>query len=156
MEFVYLKKEHINELLFFLNDNINEYFTPHPIDGLHISNIIDNKKKDYYIIVFNENKIIGYLLLRGYDEGYEIPSLGIILDKNYRGSGLSKLCMYYLEYITFLNCSDKIRLTVKKENKIAINLYQKLGYKLSELDENNLLGIKKIENYGGHNRWTNR
>ena len=94
--------------------------------------------------MFDENKIIGYGLLRGWDEGYDIPSLGIMIDSSYRGKGLSYQMMEYLHKAAKEKNASQIRLTVYKQNNKAISLYKKLGYTFSEKNEEELIGITDI------------
>ena len=137
-----LENKDINELYIFLLKNKNIYFTPHIIDkDIIIENI--NSDDKYYILKIAEI-IVGYGMLRGYDEGYIIPSLGIMIDKDYRGLGYSKLLMLLLENEAS-KTSDKIRLTVFKENKKAISLYKKLDYIFEDYNEKSLIGLKKIK-----------
>ena len=138
-----LQKENVNDLFHFLIKNENKFFIPHDINK---ETLYDNiNSKDKYYIMLKENIIIGYGMLRGYDEGYDIPSLGIIIDKDYRGNGFSKIMMKFLEDETLKYGSNMIRLTVFKKNKKAISLYKNLGYIFQEYDDNSLLGIKKIK-----------
>ena len=90
------------------------------------------------------NKIIGYGMLRGWQDNYNIPRLGIIIDKNYRGFGYSKNLMNYLHDVCKLKGSNKVSLKVMKNNKMAIKLYEKRGYIFSEYDIENLIGEKQF------------
>ena len=148
MKIIHLYKNNIDfyekKITDFFNRNLESYrfFHPHKLSWSILKNIILTKSKDFYGLFEDNNQIIGYGILRGWDERYEIPSLGIIIDKNYQGKGYGKQIMNYLHEISKKQGAEKIRLTVLKENYSAIILYKKLGYKLSEKDENNLLGLK--------------
>jgi len=132
-----LNFEYVDKLLLFLNNNKSKYFIPHKYDKDTIIKNIKSKDK-YYIIINNKNDIISYGMLRGYEEGYEIPSLGIIIDKKYRKRGLSILFMTFLEINAKLLNANSIRLTVIKNNKIAINLYKKRKYILNDYSNDKL------------------
>ena len=123
-------------------DDMN-LFNPHDFNIKSLLKNIHNKK-DFFVCLFFKKKIIGYGMLRGWKDGYEVPSLGIMIDKDYRGIGASKLLMNYLHIICkFKNC-EKVMLKVNKDNKRAINLYEKLDYNLNDYDEKFLIGYKKI------------
>jgi [ribosomal protein S18]-alanine N-acetyltransferase len=136
----------INSLIVFMEKNKGDlqFFNPHKFDEESIRKIIKSKKKDEYFVVIKNSQIISYLMLRGWDDGYDIPSLGIIIDKKYRGNGLSKLFMNYLECVSRLNGAKEIRLTVYKNNDKAVKLYEKMGYKLENFNENSYIGIKTL------------
>lgn len=146
MQIKKLELSDISNLVEFGNRNIEEfkYFHPHVFNKETLINILEQTRKDlYYIIIFN-NLIIGYGMLRGMDEGYEIPSLGIAIDKDYSGKGLGSLLMVFLETTAKLHKYTKMRLRVNKDNQKAISLYKKLGYNFTVSDEENLLGIKDL------------
>lgn len=124
------------------NQDAYEFFKPHKLNFAVFKDIILRKLKDMYIFMANENEFIGYGILRGWDEGYETPSLGILISKSERGKGISIILMNKLHEIARNNNSKKIRLKVFKNNIFAIKLYQKLEYQLDELNDNELLGIK--------------
>lgn len=130
----------------FFNSNIEDYkfFHPHGFSIEDFYKEIENKNKDTYIFMEDNKQLIGYGLLRGLDRGFEIPSLGILISKEWRGKGYSVLLMNHLHEISKQLNMNKVRLTVYKENKIAISLYNKLGYKFSEKNNEELLGIKEI------------
>jgi ribosomal protein S18 acetylase RimI-like enzyme len=128
--------ENIRDLIIpFFNSINDKNFTPHPFDGNQMDKIIKEDKDLYYFIIF-ENKIIAYGMLRGWAEGYDIPSLGIYIDKEYRGLGIGNMLMNFLHISAKLRGSEKIRLTVIKTNTSAISLYRKLGYIFIEDTEN--------------------
>ena len=139
-ENVYLYKKQINK---FFKDNIKDYhyFHPHKLTYKQLTEELQTHVLDTYIILI-DTKIYAYGMLRGWQNGYEIPSLGIIVDKNERRKGYSNLMMEYLHEIAKKRGCNKVRLTVLKENTVAISLYNKLGYIFNEKDEKNIVGIK--------------
>ena len=134
------------EIECFFKENIEDgnFFHPHDLTWESLKNIILTKSKDSYVIMIVDAHIAGYGLLRGWDEGYEIPSLGIMISKDYRGKGLASAMMEELHRIARQKNSKKVRLTVLKENLTAISLYKKLGYKLEDLNKQNLIGFKNL------------
>lgn len=146
MEIVDLDISYLPDFIDFVNNNLHDlnFFYPHPFDINTVSSILLKKKEDQYKIIIHEDKIIGYGLLRGWDEGYDIPSLGIMIDRNHRGIGLSKMFMSFLESVSKIKGAKKIRLVVSKENFKAVNTYKKLGYSLEEYNEKQLIGFKDL------------
>lgn len=151
MNFKELSLENIKDNTIFINDFFNRnrqsyvFFHPHDFSYKGLQNEISLHTKDYYVfIVDNIFEIIGYGMLRGWSEGYEIPSLGILIDINHRGKGFSTLLMNHLHKIAKERNASKIRLTVYKENKNAISLYKKMGYVLSNKNKKELEGIKEL------------
>jgi len=102
------------------------------------------KEKDYFVFLMDIDTIVSYGMLRGWQEGYEIPSLGIMTDINYRGQGISTKMMDHLHEIAKNRNCERIRLTVYKENQIAISIYNKLGYEFTDKNDTELIGIKNL------------
>lgn len=135
-----------NSIEYFFEKNIQDenFFHPHELSYQGILEEVTINYKNYYVFFMDEDNILGYGMLRGWQEGYEIPSLGIIIDIDHRGMGISKVLMDHLESMAQINGAKKIRLTVYKENQKAISLYNKLGYIFSEKNEEELIGIKNF------------
>lgn len=119
----------------FLLRNNFEYFNPHQSDADAIENILKSSIKDIYKIVIQDGVegIIGYGMLRGLDEGYDIPTLGIAIDNNYQGLGIGKKFIQHLHAIcvNYLGVC-RVRIGVMKGNNVAKKLYENIGYKFTE------------------------
>ena len=118
------------------------YFHPHPFSEEYASQLIHYNGKDLYYVITNSDKMItGYGMLRGWDEGYKIPSLGIIVHPDWRGKGLGYLLMLFLHQAAKARGAEKIRLKVYPDNTQAVHVYQKLGYVFEDnLSDNQLVG----------------
>lgn len=123
------------------------FFSPHLADDISIRKVAGLNGKDLYYLLVEDEKVLGYGLLRGWDEGYSIPSLGVAIHPAVRGAGLGKLFMNFLHVLAFQRGASKVRLRVHKDNCKAINLYKSLGYVFEE-DANQaeyLIGFKNLE-----------
>jgi len=129
---------------FIENSEDQKFFHPHGFTVEEFYEEIKDKEKDMYFFLSDDGKFVGYGILRGWDEGYKIPSLGIIIDKDGRGKGYALSLMRWLHGKAAKEGADKVRLTVYKENKAAISLYNKLGYVFSDKNEKELIGIKNL------------
>jgi ribosomal-protein-alanine N-acetyltransferase len=110
----------------------DKYFHPHPLTADEAERLCQYTGKDLYYIMVASDKVVGYGMLRGWDEGYEIPSLGIAIHPRARGKGLGKALMYFLHVVARWRGSPKIRLTVDRDNVAAVSLYKELGYSFRE------------------------
>jgi len=109
----------------------NKFFHPYPFTDETIEKIM-NSDKDLYSFFLDNGKIIGYFMLRGFDEGYEIPSFGMIVHPDYRGKGIGKMMLKKAIEICKKSKCKKIRLTIDKDNKIAKSIYIKAGFKFNK------------------------
>ena len=122
----------------------NRFFHPHPFDDESVRKITQHEGKDLYYAILVDDKILGYGMLRGWDAGYEIPSLGIVIHPKVRGMGLGKSLMLFLHAASKYRGSKQIRLKVYPENKFARKLYQELGYIFQGEEDNQLIGILNL------------
>ena len=74
-------------------------------------------------------------MLRGFDEGYEIPSYGVWISSQYSNKGLAKLTIQHSISICLMSGVKKIMLKVHPENKVAFNMYKKFGFIETGIDE---------------------
>lgn len=116
------------------------WFHPHPLTPETASTLASYDGADYYVVLANEAEILTYGMLRGWDEGYAIPSLGIATSPRHTGRGLGRLMMQHLHQIAKNRGASHVRLTVDKDNKVAAQLYRDLGYEFEELDDQRLVG----------------
>jgi ribosomal protein S18 acetylase RimI-like enzyme len=126
------------------DDEDDKMFHPHPFTKNYISNIIESKR-DMYFLMIVDGDVSGYGLLRGWDDGYNIPSLGIYISKSFRGRGLSIQLMHHMHLAAKLCKASSVRLKVYKTNYAAIKLYKSLDYKFQEYDQYQLIGLKDLE-----------
>lgn len=111
------------------DEDAKKFFYPHPFTFQHANFIANNVEKDIYLIAKYNSKILSYGMLRGWDEGYQVPSLGIYVVPESRSIGIGKLMLEYLHLCAKLGGSTSVRLKVHRNNEKALKLYQKIGYK---------------------------
>ena len=116
------------------------YFHPHPFTKEEAQQRANYQGQDLYCLLVKDKRILAYGMLRGWDEGYQIPSLGICLHPEIRGLGFGKLFMQLLHAAAKRRGSKKIRLTVDSQNHKAISLYQNLGYIFEDREAKQLVG----------------
>lgn len=125
----------------------SRFFLPHPSDRQTLQKLASRTGRDIYCLMVEGQRVIGYGLLRGWDEGFDIPSLGVAIDARYRSGGLGAFLMSYLELMAARRAAKAVRLRVSKRNAAAISLYSARGYEW-EPDSGNeelMVGIKRLE-----------
>jgi ribosomal-protein-alanine N-acetyltransferase len=150
MNFEKLSKSHKSILAKFFEEltrvGDERYFHPHPFSPQAIDEIVKLSEEgidEYWVSVSGEN-IIQYGILRGWREGYAIPSLGIATAPAARGQGLAKELMLFLHWRAEARGAAEIRLKVDRRNEAAIKLYESLGYVLLPKDTQNLVGALRL------------
>lgn len=124
------------------------YFNPHQVTEKEISELAERSGRDLYYLLVGRERIFGYGLLRGWDEDYEVPSLGIVIDPSVRGNGLGVFLMHFLHAVALQRGSKKVRLRVHIENERAVRFYKKLGYNFESVKsaDQYLVGYKQLTN----------
>ena len=86
-----------SEFLDVLKENGDEiFFHPHPLNRNEARRLVNYQGKDLYYIQVHKNKIVGYGMLRGWDEGFDIPSLGIVVHPSVRRHGNGRKLLLFL------------------------------------------------------------
>jgi ribosomal protein S18 acetylase RimI-like enzyme len=149
LEIVRLRPEHTDAMArFFLrisNDPASRHFHPHPFTWKEAERVCCLTGRDLYHGLRVDADFVGYCMLRGWDEGYSVPFLGIFVASELRGTGAAKLLMLHLHAAAKLSGASEIRLKVYRENAIALRLYRALGYRfLDEVNQAQLTGTLAI------------
>jgi [ribosomal protein S18]-alanine N-acetyltransferase len=135
MQVIQLRKDLAQELSKFLDElhlsGDDHYFSPHPRDIPSIEKLIDGIVLDQHLLVFDEDEVVAYGLLRGWDAGYAVPSLGIAVKPSIRGRGVGRQLINWLHLHARLRNCALVRLRVHIDNKKAQAMYEKLNYKFS-------------------------
>lgn len=129
------------EIRYFIRPNFSEgeieNITPEEI----IEAFEDNENKKIFMIAC-DNKKVGYINIDTdfnylYKKEKKSAWIGICIgDKEYRGRGISKIAMNYLEELGKSLGINRIELGVFEYNERAIDLYKKVGYKkIGEIDD---------------------
>ena len=103
-------------------------FHPHPLTSAAATTVCRNPGSDLYYLLVEGRAVLAYGMLRGWDEGFDVPSLGIAVHPDQRGSGLGLLMMRFLHAAGARRGARAVRLRVRSDNEPAIGLYRTLGY----------------------------
>ena len=152
LEIVRLDLAHVDALAALLaairDEGLVRWFEPHPFDREHLTSLCDPKKSDLFYVMTAAGDVLGYGLLRGWDEGYDVPSLGIAIHPASRGKKLGMAMMEFLHAAAAIRGSKQVRLRVYRDNEVAIGLYRRMGYGFGEPAEGELdqpiVGIKQL------------
>ena len=98
-----------------------------------IINDFENRSK-YILCMSDQDEYIGYLCVLELDNECEILRLGI--RKNFRKQGYAKRLLEFLFEHCQNTAKEKIYLEVSSENKIAIKLYESLGFNCFNVRKN--------------------
>ena len=120
------------------------YFHPHPLTYETAKRVAIYKGDDLYFLQIKDNEIAGYAMLRGWDEGYTTPSLGIAMHPNFRNQGLGRDFMEFLHNQAKAKGATKVRLKVYLGNTGARNFYESLEYSFTDEENSQLIGYCEL------------
>jgi len=136
LEIIVLRPDHVTllaELFARISaDPLSGRFHPHPFSGAEADRICNHQGHDRYLALRANDRFLAYGMLRGWDEGFSVPSLGIYVAPELRGSGASRLITEHLHLPARLSCAMRIPVRVYSENVSAYNFYLSLGYRFSD------------------------
>ncbi len=107
----------------------SSHFHPHPFTRPYLETLCEASRRDLHYVLNADASVIGYGILRGWDEGYATPSLGIATHPGQRRRGHGAMLMHFLHAAAAVRGAERVRLRVHGANAIAIALYRALGYR---------------------------
>ncbi|HEX3052827.1 MAG TPA: N-acetyltransferase [Aggregatilineaceae bacterium] len=136
--------EDADQLALFLEENnrseITRYFHPFPLTRETALSIAATAHLDRYYVAIQNDQIVGMFMLRGWDEGYSIPSFGVFVDYRCHQKGFGRqLTEFAIEEARRLGCPS-IRLSVYASNHRAVHLYESLSFEEVEREQVMLAG----------------
>ena len=112
--------EDLNQIKDFLKEDFDEFWS-----ASILKSELENSNSQYYVAKEN-NEIIGFAGFLVLIDSTEITN--IVIKRNKRGNGISKLLLEQLINETSKLKKEKISLEVNENNTIAINLYNKYNF----------------------------
>ena len=128
-------QEPLAEFFAAIRSSGERHFHPHPFTDELASTIAQYSGRDSYYLLLDGRKVLAYGILRGWDQGHTIPSLGIAVHPEARGCKLGEMMMHFLHSAARRKGARQVRLKVYAENASARNLYAKLGYRFDPVEE---------------------
>lgn len=117
------------------------FFHPFGFDPETVAAVISNQRQDVLMGVYWQERMAGFFMLRGWDEGYETPAFGILIDEEYRGCGLEMLSLEAAKIICRLRGASRLMIKMHPENISAKGVARKTGFVQSgvETESGNLI-----------------
>lgn len=108
---------------------ITRHFHPFPLDSQTAYQIVCTNHLDRHYIASWNGQIIGLCMLRGWDEGFEMPSFGVFVDYRHHGLGLGRQMTEFAIAESRKLGYHSIRLSVYTSNEVALRLYASLDFR---------------------------
>ena len=115
---------------------VTRTFDPFPMRAESADRLLGDAREDRFYGAFDaDDAMVAMSMLRGWDEGYDVPSFGIVVDHEWHGRGLgARLTAWTVSRARELE-APAVRLTVYTDNARAYALYGRLGFEELERDQ---------------------
>lgn len=80
--------------------------------------------------LFWARRLAGLFMLRGWNEGYDLPAFGVLIDEKFRGSGLEMLSLETAKILCKLRGAPGMITKVHPSNMSAKGVLRKTGFAL--------------------------
>ena len=129
------------------DEAVTRFFRPHAFTPDEARRICSPPAaaRDIYLVALDEDEVIGYAMLRGWDEGHEVPSFGVCVLPARRGAGLSARLLDHALTCARGRGAQRVMLKVDHDNEMARRLYESRGFELTKLDDEQLVGYKQLD-----------
>jgi perosamine synthetase len=127
---------HYEALSCFIRDNnlasIIRTFHPFPMTDETAKRIALGTHQDKYYAAFYGSQVVAISMLRGWDEGYSVPSFGILVDHRFHNRGIGTRLTEFTVDEARRHGSERVRLSVFASNQAAHHIYTSRGFIESE------------------------
>lgn len=120
------------------------FFRPHPFTEAQARRIAEHPGRDVYLLLLVAGRPIGYGMLRGWDEDYATPSLGIAIRTSEQRRGYGRALMGELHRVAREVGCDQVRLRVHEDNVPARRLYEGLDYEYRGVERGELVMVRTL------------
>jgi ribosomal protein S18 acetylase RimI-like enzyme len=124
--------DHLKELSEMFERNrvpaVTATFDPFELTADTARRIALEPRRDAYFVARGREGFVAMSMLRGFDDGFEIPSFGIFVDYRQQGRGIGRwLTEWTIRWANSHACLA-VRLSVYASNRRAGDLYRSLGF----------------------------
>ena len=85
----------------------------------HIAKMLAERGKDVYMGLLWQDELVCFFMLRGWNEGYEVPTLGTFVAEPYRGYGFMQLTVELTKVICKLRGVSRVMYKSHPDNAPA-------------------------------------
>ncbi len=122
-----------------------KFFRPHAFTPEAAAAIAHRTGRDLYAMLLDDGRPVAYGMLRGWDDGFDTPMLGVAVRDDSRGRGLGRLMMGFLHAEAQARGAALVKLRVHPHNAAARRLYESMGYAYHGADRGELLMTRQVD-----------
>jgi len=116
-------------------------FYPHPLTADEAARLCRHAGLDQYFVATVKGKVVGYGMLRGWDEGYRTPSAGFATHPRYRQKKIFSTVVRSLIRQARNRGATEVRMTCSAHHELLIRSCSRLGFIFTPHSPGRLLGM---------------
>jgi GNAT superfamily N-acetyltransferase len=122
-------------------------FHPHPLTRAFAQELCARVAgcRDAYFVAWFAGRIVAYWMLRGWDEGFAVPSFGVAVHPLARGLRLGAAVLEHAIALCRERGAGRLRLTVYRSNERALQVYRRFGFALQDKNDRELIGLLELD-----------
>jgi ribosomal-protein-alanine N-acetyltransferase len=113
---------------------VSDSFDPFPLTADEAGRIALEPRRDAYFVASLQGGLVAMSMLRGFDEGFEVPSFGIFVDHGHHGEGIGHRLTAWTVDEAHRRGYPAVRLSVYASNAGALHIYRSLGFSEQQRD----------------------
>jgi RimJ/RimL family protein N-acetyltransferase len=129
--------EALSGMLLASSPDYQQYFIPFSFDVGPIRHLLATASRDRYWGIWWGEELAAFFMLRGLDEGHEIPSFGVSVAERFARRGLLRLSLCFAIAWCRLNAIARLMLKVHPDNTVARREYERFGFRYDRTDPSN-------------------
>jgi perosamine synthetase len=121
------------------------FFHPHPLSRAYARDLcarVGSCRDRYYLGRYG-GRVVAYSMLRGWDEGYAVPSFGVAVHPALRDAGLGQAMLAHAIAESRAAGASRLRLTVYRNNQRGVHVYRKFGFVFQQ-QADHLVGLLEL------------
>ena len=123
----------LSSMLLAQSPEYTRYFNAFSFAADHIAKMLAERGQDIYMGLLWQDELAGMFMLRGWNEGYDVPALGTFIAEKYRGYGLMHLTVETMKVIGRLRGASRVIYKSHPDNAPAKKAAA-MGFKLAGVD----------------------
>jgi len=120
------------------------FFHPHPLTANEATRLCRHAGLDQYFVATVDNKVVGYGMLRGWDEGYGVPSVGFATHPAHRQKKVFSTLVRSLIRQARNRGATRVRMTCDAHHEPLVRCCSRLGFIFTPLSPQRLLGVLDV------------
>ena len=105
------------------------FFNPFGFDEFTLTRVLTNSEKDVFAGIYCAGSLAGFFMLRGWDEGFDVPAYGVLIDEGHKNYGLATVTLRAAKAVCKLRRAPRLMLKVSPANAPAKRLFERAGFR---------------------------